>query len=137
MAVLRPKPVYPILSAIRDQLAEIAGVATCKIGLETGLSPDDYPIIRVVPVKLTGKGTAQQIVFTVYYGDAITESDGGLEAVYESLMALGEAIRLVLAGLQGVYSVNYIDTITDEDRLAHYKIFASRFELLVGAAARA
>ena len=40
------------------------------------------------------KGTAQQILFTVYYGDAITESDGGLEAVYESLMALGEAMEM-------------------------------------------
>ena len=130
MAVLKPKPVYPTLVALRDLLAVLPGVNTCKIGLETGLSPDDYPIIRLVPTQLSGKGGNQQLKLTVYYGAALTESDGGLEAVYESLLTLGESIRQVLHNAQGNYSVNYLDTITDEDRLEQYKVFASRFELV-------
>ena len=41
------------LEAARDALALIAGVASCKIGLEANISPADYPLIRVVPSRLT------------------------------------------------------------------------------------
>lgn len=40
------------LVAIRDTLGQLPDVKTCRIGIESGLSPDDYPIIRLVPSSL-------------------------------------------------------------------------------------
>jgi hypothetical protein len=45
--------VMTTLEAARDAMALIAGVASCKIGLESNISPADYPLIRVVPSRLT------------------------------------------------------------------------------------
>ena len=57
----------------------------------------------------------------------------GLEAVYAELFRLETAIRdavmfaamAVAPGLR----VEYTDTITDEDRLTVYKLFASRYQV--------
>ena len=37
----------------RDALADIPGVVSCKIGIEKNLSPADYPMIRLVPSRLS------------------------------------------------------------------------------------
>jgi len=36
-----------LLQTIRDKLATVPGVKTCKIGLEANISPDDYPMVRL------------------------------------------------------------------------------------------
>ena len=73
---------------------------------------------------------------TIYFGARLLESSDGLEAVYEALLALETAIRdaAMLEAVRAARSgrehmrVEYLDTITDEDRLPHYKLMAARFE---------
>ena len=40
------------LDGLRAALAKLPGVRTCKIGLETNISPGDYPMIRIVPSEI-------------------------------------------------------------------------------------
>lgn len=116
------------LQAARDTLAAIPGVASCKVGLEAGIGPADYPLVRVVPSRITpGRPYGGRTVdAVVYFGvnRSVTE-DGGLEAVYSALFDMETAIRSAVAGLGG----RYIETITDEDRLDTYKLMAVRVEL--------
>lgn len=114
------------LEAARDALEAIAGVASCKIGLEANISPADYPLIRLVPSKITpgtpyGNRTAEVLI---YFGAPTTNSEG-LEEVYRDLFALEAEILEVLRTLGG----RYRETITDEDRMDTYKLMALRVDL--------
>jgi hypothetical protein len=117
---------YSILVTLRDSLSDIDGVKTCNIGVETGISPADYPMIRLVPVRITpgtpyNRRTAE---ISVYFGVNITESEG-LEYVYQQLMVLEAEIIKTIKAAGG----KYIETITDEDRLDTYKLMFIRFEI--------
>jgi hypothetical protein len=129
-----------ILNTLVAQLATISGVKTCKVGLEANLTPDDYPIIRLAPSQLTPNlpGVGQRaLTLTVYFGAALLEAKDGLAAVYAELFRLDVAIREALVvtviaadrAARGNLQIAYLDTLTDEDRLPHYKLFASRFEI--------
>ena len=117
---------YGSLVTLRDSMADIDCVKTCKIGVETGISPADYPMIRLVPVRITpgspyNRRTAE---VSVYFGVNITESEG-LEYVYQQLMGLEAEIIKTIKAEGG----KYIETITDEDRLDTYKLMFIRFEI--------
>jgi hypothetical protein len=128
---------WEILAQIKGTLALVDGIATCAIGLEANITPSDYPLIRIVPTRLIPKdevGNRALIELTLYFGDALLESADGLEAVYQRLLALESEIGLeVLFGAAWVdghrLSARFIDTLFDEDRLPHYKMMASRFEV--------
>lgn len=114
------------LEAARNALGAITGVASCKIGLEANISPADYPLIRLVPSRITpgapyGNRTADLLV---YFG-APTANSEGLEEVYRDLFALEADILEVLRGL----GAKYRETITDEDRMDTYKLMALRVDL--------
>ena len=114
------------LEAARDALALIAGVASCKIGLEANISPADYPLIRVVPSRLTpGRPYGNRTIETLIYFGAQTAKSEGLETVYGDLFDLESAIIAAVQGLGG----RYRETITDEDRLDAYKLMTIRCEL--------
>jgi hypothetical protein len=114
------------LEAARDALAAISGVQSCKIGLEANISPADYPLIRLVPVRATpGKPYAGRAVETLLYFGTPTANSAGLEAVYEQLDDFEASILGVIRTLQG----RYIETVFDEDRLDTYKLMAIRCEL--------
>lgn len=130
---------YAMLALIKTQLASIPGVQTCAIGLEATLRAEDYPIVRIVPSRLLppGEGSARRAMeVLVYFGAPLLDLDG-LEAVYESLLTLEAAIlermqfAVIQAGLaQDVFlRTEYLETITDEDRLPHYKLFAMRWRV--------
>jgi hypothetical protein len=115
-----------VLEAARDDLATIPGVKSCAIGVEPNISPADYPMIRIVPSRITpgapyGKRTAETLI---YFGINKTTSEG-LESVYEALFEL-EA--LILSKMQAL-GHRYIETITDEDRLDAFKLMTIRIEL--------
>lgn len=123
------------LEALRDALADISGVETCKIGLEENITPDDYPIIRIVPSRI-GYGTAisrDRCDLLIYFGaptqpfDDAADGDGftHLEKVYAALFAMEAAIRTTVDTFGGLY----VETITDEDRLETYKLMAVRCEV--------
>jgi len=121
-------------------LATVPNVASCAIGLETAIVPSDYPLIRIVPTRLNppNEGSMRrQIEVLIYFGAALLEASDGLEAVYETLLEMEEAIlegvqfALVKAGIdQGAFIASrFVETITDEDRLPHYKLFAMRWRV--------
>jgi len=119
---------YSILDAIKTKLSAIDGVTTCKIGIETGLSPADYPIIRIVPSKGEPSETISRnnLQVMIYFGVDLAESDQNLEAVYAALYALETSIINAMQEHNSFFA-QWLDTITDEDRLDHYKLFMSRF----------
>lgn len=118
------------LEALRDNLKAIPGVVTCKIGLERGIMPDDYPLIRIVPTSVKdGPGIDHRdIPLLIYFGMPVDETDAGpdgdgrtgLEKVYAALFALEEQIRTMVDTHGGTCG----DTITDEDRLETFKLMA-------------
>ena len=119
---------YPILDTLKTALAGVAGVATCKIGLEANMSPTDYPMVRIVPSRISD-GTSlarRKIECLVYFGQPIHELSSGLEALYASLMSMESA--LLTAAIQST-SARYIETVLDEDRVDAYKLMALRLEL--------
>ncbi len=131
---------WEILTQIKETLATIPGMTTCKIGLEQNITPDQYPLIRLVPTRMTPKddvGDRALLELTVYFGDALLESADGLETVYEGLFALEALIREAVLfttkrtaweGGQRL-TARFIDVLFDSDQLPHYKMMASRFEV--------
>lgn len=121
-----------VLAALRDILAAVPGVQTCRIGLEANLAPDDYPIVRIVPSSsapsdnLSGLRVHECLI---YFGLPITEGDGGLEALYTQIFAL-EAALLDALPRSGDWYARWLETITDEDRVAAYKLMALRVEVV-------
>lgn len=124
-----------LLDRFRDSLATIPGIASCKIGLEDGISPDQYPLIRLVPVNLSRMNIGpRKMELLIYFGMPIQAIDDTpdangyvrLEKVYAALFELEAAIGAKLAAFQGGYE----ETITDEDRLDTYKLMAIRCWLI-------
>jgi hypothetical protein len=114
------------LETARDALGAIAGVATCRVGLEANISPASYPMIRVVPSRIVaGKPYSNRTIEALLYFGAPTANSEGLEDVYANLSALEAQILAVLKTLKG----RYVETITDEDRLPLYKLMVIRCEL--------
>jgi hypothetical protein len=114
------------LVALRDILGALPGVKTAKIGVEPNISPDDYPIIRLVPIRiLPGKSYAGRTAeIYIHFGTPTTTADG-LESVYENLFSIEAGILTELKK----FGARYIDTITDEDRLDAYKLMTIRADV--------
>lgn len=119
-----------ILTALREALATIPGVKTCRVGLEPNITPEDYPLIRIVPsrVTTTPNPIESRLELLVYFGLATYESTDGLESVYAELLDLDAKIRSAMRRAGAGFGVRLLETICDEDRLEHYKLFASRYE---------
>ena len=115
------------LEAARDALAAITGVASCKIGLEANIGPADYPLVRLVPSRITpGRPYhARECETLIYFGAPIANSEG-MELVYAELFALEAEILTVLKSL----GARYRETVTDEDRLDAYKLMVIRCDLV-------
>lgn len=115
-----------VLQALRDTLAAVDGVKTCKIGLEATIVPDDYPIVRIVPSKLGPSAFMTEIRATeclIYFGMPLHEFDDGLEALYTELFTMETALIAALPR-GGVWVAEWLETITDEDRSEAYKMMA-------------
>ncbi len=125
------------LENLRRQLGALPGVKTCKIGMEANISPDDYPIVRLVPSDLKPHGTIGYRLdceALIYFGQPIqpfddTPDDGGrvrLEKLYAALFDMDDAIRGVVYDHGG----QCFETVLDEDRLDTYKLMALRVRLV-------
>jgi hypothetical protein len=127
------------LILIKAVLARATGATTCRIGLEAAITADDYPIIRIVPTRLIPQevGQRRHMELLIYFGAPLLEASDGLEAVYGTLLEMEQVIKDALtltvvktARDQGQYlKTQYVETITDEDRLPHYKLFAMRWRV--------
>jgi hypothetical protein len=115
------------LTALRDKLALVTGVATCKVGMESNMTPADYPMVRIVPSVIRDAPIIGQrrCDVLVYFGQPIHEFTGGLESLYTSLFALETALLDAAQATAGVY-VEYVETVMDEDRVDAYKLCALR-----------
>ncbi len=122
------KNVEDILAELVTRLSAVTGCNTCKIGLEPNMTPDDYPIIRLVPSRLEPiEANRRKVSVMVYYGSPIHAFDG-MDALYTALLAMErEIVGLMIAG--DGYRIKHAYTITDEDRLSTYKLFMSLFEV--------
>ena len=131
---------FETLVHLREVLKLLPDVASCKIGLEANIVPESYPLIRLVPSLLLPQEVGalrRRTRLLVYFGVNLLESSDGLEAVYEGLLNQEQAIRdaMMLTAVKAACSqgkrikVEYVDTITDEDRLPLYKLMAARFEV--------
>lgn len=123
------------LEELRDALAAIPGIASCGIGLEPGISAEDYPLVRIVPVALRDSTTLGRRCadVRVYFGARIEQTDAGpdedgrvgLEMVYAALLELETFVRDAIHLNGGVCR----NTVADEDRLETYKIMAVLAEI--------
>jgi hypothetical protein len=129
-----------LLRYLRTALAAVPGVQTCRIGLEATITPDDYPIVRIVPSELAVPDFARnmpamsvrEVVCLIYFGRPLHEFDGnqdgseaGIEGLYDELFTMERALIDALPKV-GPYSARYIETITDEDRGEAFKMMALR-----------
>lgn len=122
--------IYTNLTTLKTKLAAISGVTTCDIGLESNISPEDYPIIRIVPSLIRNAASFNRVVeVLIYFGKPVQEAESGLPTVYSELLDLEQSIIAALKG--NGFQIKYLDTITDEDRLEHYKLMAVRAEMNV------
>lgn len=121
---------YPLLQALREQLAGVPGVATCRIGLEATMTPEDYPMVRIVPSAIRhGEVVGLRAVdCLIYFGQPLHEFSDGLQAQYESLLAMERALITAAQQTAGL-SVTYRETILDEDRVDAYKLMALRVDV--------
>lgn len=123
---------FAILSAIRDHCATLPGIKTCKIGFETPVLPDAYPLIRIVLSEIhefdTNAPGRTEMTIIIYYGESVRPlNEGGLEDQHEWLLDMSDKIRDAVIPGQG-WRARWLDTVWDEDRIPGFKIFASRFE---------
>ncbi len=93
-----------VLAALRDKLALVTGIATCKVGMESNMTPADYPMVRIVPsvirdAPIIGRRRCDVLV---YFGQPILEFTGGLESLYASVFALETALLEVAQATAGV-----------------------------------
>lgn len=129
-------PIYAKLESLKTALASLPGVQTCRIGLEDNITPDDYPIIRIVPSQHQPDGGygPMRCEALIYYGMPIQAFDdvpdaGGrvrLEKLYAALFDMDSAIRQAM--LES--GASCAETILDEDRLDTYKLMAVRCLML-------
>ena len=126
----------PALESLRDTLGAVTWglgerVKTAKVGLEAGLSADDYPMVRVVPSVIRPSDLADEHFglrcreTLIYFGMPIAEADDGLESLYASLFEMELALINALPQY-GVSVARWQETITDEDRVPCYKLMALR-----------
>lgn len=126
---------YPVLEQLRDTLGAITWgpgrtIKTAKIGLEAGMSPDDYPMVRLVPSVVRPSDLSEipglrQRETLVYFGMPVDEADAGLEALTRDLFEMEVALINALP-TYGDYVARWAETITDEDRVPGYKLMALR-----------
>lgn len=124
---------YAVLASVRDALAAVEGVKTCRIGMEAGITPADYPLVRIVPSVLTDavpRSGVHQVECLIYFGLPIHDFTDGLEAVYEDLLAMQEQLLTAARAASAVHSVVHIETIFDEDRVEAYKLMALKVRLV-------
>lgn len=124
---------YQILAGIRDACAQIAGLTTCQIGIETPIVPDAYPMLRVV-LSVTrerneGDPWGPLLEIIVYYGEYVRPlKTGDIGDQHEWLLGMEDKIKTAIIPGNG-WRARWIETVWDEDRIPGIKLFASRFEV--------
>ena len=112
--------VYPVLTALRDRLASVAGIVTCRVGIEANMTPADYPMVRIVPSKVSYAAvlTRRKVDCLVYFGAPVHKFSADLLAL--------EALLIDAATSGSTYYCEDLETIADEDLVDGFKLMAMR-----------
>lgn len=115
------------LETLRDAFAAVEGVVTSRIGLEANMTAEDYPMVRIVPSKVSDASVIgrRRTEALIYFGKPVHEFTEGLEALYAELFDM-EAALIDAARLTPGLVFDYRETILDEDRIDAYKLMAIR-----------
>ena len=118
--------VFPTLELVRDCLAAVEGVRTCRIGMEKNMTPDAYPMVRVVPSRLTNGAfiSERAVDALIYFGQPIHEFTGGAEEQWRDLLAMEAELLQALGAAP--FGFHHAETVLDEDRIEAYKLLAIR-----------
>ena len=114
----------PALQAIQGALSAIPDVAV-EIGRRLDLSPNDYPMIQIVPIRLFNGKYGERLLETWIYFSEHTEHVDGMPQLYGSLSALEKQVIDAMSGVQGEWQ----ETITDQDTQGVFKEMAARFNV--------
>lgn len=128
--------IYDFLTEMKTKLATIPDVKTIKIGMEKGIGSKDCVFIRIVPeINEIGKrsggcstGGMDEMTVQVIYGYDLKNHE--LEKLYSQFYELEELIRSTLTTRYTKGSVQFLHTVTDEDRLTTIKSAISRFKVI-------
>lgn len=124
------------LIALRDDLATIPNIASCKIGLEEGLCPEAYPMIRIVVTRMDFGDTfdTKRSEISLFFGVNVHafEDDPDEDGLTRKEKADSELFRLEkligdkLAAHPGV-APRYV--LTDRDTIKTFKVADYRIYL--------
>jgi hypothetical protein len=122
--------VMTLLETLRDRLAQVDGVQTCRIGMEATITPEDYPIVRIVPSRIEPATSIEgrRCEALIYFGRPVHEFASGMEALYGEMFQMESALINAAVYDSAVY-VTYVETILDEDRNDAYKLAALSVKL--------
>jgi hypothetical protein len=120
--------IFAKLEELACEIELVDFVKTVKIGIEPNISPEDYPLVRIVPQRMSAEAPYnKRLVETgIFFGANVTAAEG-MERVYDELFFLEEEIIKAVKRIGG----KYFETITDEDRLDTYKMMFIRADLFV------
>lgn len=111
-----------------EACGQIQGVNSAKLGFERNLSPAQYPMVRVIPGRITpGQPYGHRQVETSIYFAANLANSQGLESVYDCTFDIEQALVDLIQASGGTY----IETLTDEDRIETYKLMFIRCNLTI------
>lgn len=121
------------LTAIKNKLATLSGVVSCKIGLEQAVSPADYPLIRILcPSRKRADDKRRSLDVLIYFGLAVDESDSDAETVALALMAMEESIEDLMYAIGGGFIVMFEETseaeaVINGEVMNAFKMLVSRY----------
>lgn len=121
---------YAMMLTYRDALAQIPGIASCKIGIEVNITAADYPLIRLVLEDAENANNLhrESTTLAVYAGCKLFDfADGGIEAQYKWLLATDVAIREAVINAPAAHLAVWQRTVYDGDQLPGYKVLAAFF----------
>jgi hypothetical protein len=119
--------VFPLLTALRDELATVPGVVSAKVGIEAAMTADDYPMIRIEPsaIRYGGLTQTRAVDVLIYFGTPVHEFTTDLQGLLSDLMGMESAILSKLEASQ-VVRFDYTETVADEGRVDGYRLMAIR-----------
>jgi hypothetical protein len=113
---------------LRTRLAKIAGIKTCRLGIESNISPNDYPIIRIAIDKLKKRDIVSRSAdIRIYAGLPLIEGKDTLEDITQALVTLEDKISALAQEGNG-YRCIHQQTVMSGGLVEHYQLIAILFE---------
>ena len=124
---------FEMLQKVKAKLAEMTE-QNVAIGLESNLTANQCPFIRIIAMPSSPSNDNAFMVkaeVQILYGEKVNIKTN-LENVYQKIYETEKNIKDKMIELEKEekYSINWIETIPDEDTLQNLKASASIFEIV-------